>query len=106
MHKTFIRSRPEDVVLLGTVVGYLAGDPLYYRIRPDKRNGQQGPDEHAENPLRTGLLPLRRRVAYVLDEHSGAPNAPGLVAIVGIWGFWGPTREQLAAYFMDDNWLL
>ena len=86
----------------GTVVAYLAGDPFYYRIQPDKRNGQQPPDVHAENPLRGRILPLRRRVAYVLDEHSGPSNAPGLVTIVGIWGFWGPMREQLAAKFGGD----
>ena len=74
-------------LFLGTVVGYLAGHPFYYRIQPDKIDGQQGPDVHAENPLHNRILPLRRRVAYILDEHSGPSNAPGLVMIVCIWGF-------------------
>ena len=57
-------------------------------------NGQQPADFHAENPLRNRILPLRRRVDYVLDEHSGPPNAPGLVTIVSIWGFWDPMEGE------------
>ena len=52
-------------------LSYLAGDPFYHRIRPDKVNGMQPPDVHAEKPLHNGILPLRRRVGYVFDEHSG-----------------------------------
>ena len=31
-------------ILRGTIVGYLAGNPMYYRIQPDKVNGVQPPD--------------------------------------------------------------
>ena len=34
-------NKPEEFILLRPVVDYLAGDPFYYRIRPDKVNGQQ-----------------------------------------------------------------
>ena len=65
--------RSKGYILLETVVGYLADDPFYYRIRPDKVNGVQPPDVYAENAPHNGILPLRRRDYYVLDEHSGPP---------------------------------
>ena len=52
-------------------LSYLAGNLFNYRIRPDKVNGVQPPDVHAEKPLHNRILQLRRRVGYVFDEHSG-----------------------------------
>ena len=54
---------------------YPADDPSYCRIRPDKVNEVQPPDVHAKKALHNGILPLRRRVDYVHDEHPGPPSA-------------------------------
>ena len=60
-----LSGRPPAPLLRGTVVAYLAGDPFYYRIQPDKRKGQQGPDVHAENPLRDRIFPPTRHDGMV-----------------------------------------
>ena len=91
--KKWASNKPEDVILLGTVVAYLAGNPLHYRIQPDNRNGQQGPDVHAKDPLRGRILPLHRRVAYVLDEHSGDPMPRCQSRSLAFGGF-GGLRES------------
>ena len=65
-------------------------------------NGVQPPSFHAKNALHNGILPLHERVDYVFNEYSSPHSTPGLVAIVGICGIWGPTLEQLRADFVPS----